>query len=94
METINRVTVDGELFLIRVCGELVDATELEWTYTVAEEVAYRAQASHGFLTRQAAEPGLDEVGLCAKMGFPSEAYRQLLSSTAADTFDNKDEARF
>lgn len=94
MKTINRVTVDGELFLIRVCGELVDATELEWAYTVAEEIAYRARASHGFLARQTAEPGLDEVGLCAKMGFPAETYRQLLVSAAADARDSEGEARF
>lgn len=93
-KTINRVTVDGELFLVRVCGELVDATELEWAFTIAEEVAYRAQVSHGFLARQTAEPGLDEAGLCAKMGFPAEAYRRLCGQTAADKPAVGEEPRF
>lgn len=94
MKTINRVTVDGELFLIRVCGELVDATELEWAYTVAEEVAYRAQASHRFLTHQSAGPGLDEVGLCAMMGFPVETYRQLCNQIAAVKPSDEENPRF
>lgn len=92
MKTINRVTVDGEIFLIRVCGELVDATELEWAYTVAEGIAYRAQVAHKHLSRQLEGPGLDETGTCAKMGFPEEAYRKLRGMLPGDDESTKDNA--
>lgn len=39
LERINRLTVDGETVLIRVAGDLVDASALSWAHECAEEVA-------------------------------------------------------
>lgn len=42
LERLNRLTVDGETVLIRMAGELIDATSLVWAYDAATD--YRIMA--------------------------------------------------
>lgn len=78
MKSLNRVTVDGELFLVRVCGQFVDATELSWAFTVADDVAYRSSIAHAHL--KATMDGCDEAAICAAMGIDADTYRLLVSA--------------
>lgn len=35
MKVLNRLTVDGEIVLIQIAGELVDSMTLSWAYDIA-----------------------------------------------------------
>lgn len=76
VEKLLRMTVDGETVLVRVAGELVDATALRWAYDVAEDVAPMAVAAHGHLVGLLGnQDGVDvESEACRLMGFSREAF--------------------
>ena len=77
MKTLTRVKVDDDDVLIRVAGELVDATALLHAYDVAEDIAPKAIAAHRFLLKMlGSEPGVDvEAEACTRMGFPYDTYQ-------------------
>ena len=76
VKALQRMIVDGELVLVRVADELVDAAALRWAYSVAEDVIPKADKAHGYLwSALKSESGINgEVESCKQMGFSKKAY--------------------
>ena len=70
-------TVDGETVLIRVAGDLVDASALSWARECAEEVAPGALSAYAFLVgiSDGGEPIAPE-----SIGVPASCFSALLAN--------------
>lgn len=65
LERLNRLTVDGETVLVRVAGELVDATALSWAYDAVGEypaMMLAAFRSCGLLSCEGRAEAADAMG--------------------------------
>lgn len=65
LERLNRLTVDGETVLVRVAGELVDATALSWAYDAVGEypaMMLAAFRSCGLLSCEGRAEAADAIG--------------------------------
>lgn len=65
LERLNRLTVDGETVLVRVAGELVDATALSWAYDAVGEypaMMLAALQSCGLLSCEGHAEAADAMG--------------------------------
>lgn len=49
LQSLNRVTLDGETVLIQIAGELVDAAALAWAYDCATTYSSWAENAYRFL---------------------------------------------
>lgn len=75
LQRLNRLTLDGETALIRVSGELIDATALKWAFDIAEEYVPMAIRAHKWLASRAdCETHASESAICASFGFSSGLY--------------------
>lgn len=73
---LERLTVDGEIVLVRMAGELVDAAALMRAYDEAEDLGPRAVAAHAYLESLVGDSGEGdpESGICRKMGMSRKCF--------------------
>ncbi len=62
MQRLNRVTVDGEIVLVQIAGELVDASTLSWACEVSEVLAPQIAQFHRLLESTGAEK-VEDLGI-------------------------------
>ena len=74
---LDRLTVDGEVVLARLAGELVDVAALMRAYDESEDYGPRAVAAHAYLEAVIGDSGDKdpEVEICGRMGISSKCYR-------------------
>ena len=91
LQSLNRVTLDGETVLIQIAGELVDATALAWACDCAEEYPYKAISGYRFLS-DISDTGSNEDVL-ARLGISSVCF-SLMASMHNRSDDNERNLRF
>lgn len=79
VKVLQRMVIDGDLVLVRVADELVDATALRWAYNVVEDLIPKAVKAHGYLwSAIKSESGINrEVESCEQMGFSKKTYETI-----------------
>lgn len=83
--TLERLTVDGELVLTRMAGELMDASALMRAYDEAEDLGPRAVAAHAYLEAFVGDSGEGDPEnlICASMGMTRKCYRFVEAAQAS-----------
>ncbi len=81
-QKLNRVVVDGETVLVQVAGELIDATALNWAYTLATDYPIMSSCAYEGLSKIDDSSHHDDERCCSLMGMCLETYR-LLRAIAA-----------
>lgn len=78
MAHMSRLTVDGETVLIRLAGDLVDATALDCAYDALEDYGPKAVSAHArLISGMALSDGDIEETACAMLGMSPETYRKV-----------------
>lgn len=74
---LERLTVDGELVLVRMAEELVDASALMRAYDESDDLGPRAVAAHTFFEALHCDGdnGDPEVFVCSKIGMTRRCYQ-------------------
>lgn len=93
---LERLTVDGELVLVRMAGELVDATALMRVYDEADDLGPKAVTAHAYLEASLGdgETGDPESLICNRMGMTRKCYRSVeaiqtsITENGSDTDDD------
>ena len=82
---LERLTVDGEVVLARMAGELIDAAALMRVYDEAEDLGPRAVAAHAYLEALVGDSGEGdpESGICSKMGMGRKCFRSIDAAQAS-----------
>ena len=89
---LERLTVDGELVLVRMAGELVDATALMRVYDEADDLGPKAVTAHAYLEASLGdgETGDPESLICNRMGMTRKCHRSVEAIQTSITENGSD----
>lgn len=76
---LERMTVDDELVLARMAGELVDAAALTRAYDEADDLGPKAVSAHAYLETVLGDAGDGDPEdlICSRMGMTRKCYRSV-----------------
>lgn len=92
IKALDRLTVDDEVVIARMGGELVDAGAVRRAYEASAEIAPMAQAAYQFAFAQLrGVPGTDAVQeACDKIGVSYECLSWIASALSTGTSESRD----
>lgn len=89
LDRLNRLTVDGETMLIRVAGDLVDASALSWAWECSEDIAPKALSVYRLFSECTYDKSESDV--FETIGVPTACFNSIL---ARSQIYSDEESRF
>lgn len=93
LQSLNRVTLDGETVLIQIAGELVDAAVLAWAHDCSEIYSPKIAIAYRYLVDI---NGLGENVNCiaSRLGLSSDCINAILSVQSTESINSEARSRF